>query len=63
MTPIFKTGTRVYRAHYSLSINGERHEKEYEFEGQNEKFVEKKLRQHVADPDVNLIIHSIIRVK
>jgi len=53
----------VYRAHYSLATNGEWHEKEYEFEGQNEKFVEKKLRQNIVDPDVNLVIHSIIRVR
>ena len=62
MTPLLKTGTRKYRLHYSLLVNGERHEKEVELEGQSEKFAENKLKSMIAN-DLVLEIHSTIRVK
>ena len=61
MTTLFKTGKRTYQIHYSLIVNGERHEKYIDIEGQNEAFVESKLTEMVNGAELE--IHSTKRIK
>jgi hypothetical protein len=62
MTTLFKTGKRTYRIHYSLIVNGERHEKNIDIKGQNEELAESKLTKMIG-LDAELEIHSTTPVK
>ncbi len=61
MTPFFKTGTRKYQIHYSILVNGERHEKNTTIPSQSEAHAEKTL-ESMMSAEVELQIHSTTRV-
>lgn len=48
-----------YRVHYSICVNGTRHEKDYPLDAHDEKEAEKLLRQKMTiSPDSEFEFHS-----
>lgn len=62
MTPMFKTGSRKWDIHYSILVNGERHERNVPIESQSAEHAEKTLRSRFKGQDVELEIHKTTRI-